>query len=232
MNKNFIKKMVMVGIVAIIAGLIYHFKIINYLTLENIKLESERLKLFVVDHYHLSVLLYIIAFIVLLVVAIPSTIPMVLLSGYLFGTFFGALYASIAATIGSVISFLLFRYYIQGFIKERYEHKLLYFKKQMETYGVGYLFVLHYTSIVPFFVINMIAAFSHISLGTFIIVSFVGAFPIYYLFANAGCSLGNINSSGDIFSWPVILTLCFLVGMALASIVIRKVNERRKNKES
>ena len=232
MNKEYIKIIIGIGIVAVLGGLIYYFDVMHYLALENIKLESERLRSFVSQHYHASVAIYMLTFIFFLVIGvIPSTIPLVLLSGYLFGAFLGALYASIAGTIGSAISFLLFRYCIPGTVKKRFENRLAYFKKQIDTYGSAYLLVLHYTSVVPFFVINMLAAISRISLGRLMVIAFVGAFPIYYIFASAGRNLGTINTARDIFSPSVIVALCLLVGMALASIIVRISRERRKHRK-
>lgn len=227
MNRNYIKRIGTIGVVACILWAMFHFHIVDYFTIQNIKYESVRLRLFVADHYHASVMIYALSFIVLLVLGLPPTIPMVLLSGYLFGAFWGALYASIAAMIGSMISILLFRYCLRERIKKRYGRRIAYFEKQINTYGVGYLLVLHYTSVIPFFVINTIAALSSIPLGTLLIVSFVGSFPIYCIFAMAGRDLGTINTARDIFSFPVILIICLLVGMTLASMFLRKKNVDR-----
>jgi uncharacterized membrane protein YdjX (TVP38/TMEM64 family) len=228
MNREQKKKALIFSGIAGLIGLIYYFDLMHYVTLENIKLESERLKSLVARHYHASVLVYMAIFIAFLMIGIlPTTIPLVLLSGYLFGAFWGGLYATVAATIGSAFSFLLFRYCMQGAVKRKCEEKLGYFKKQIDAHGSAYLLVLHYTSVVPFIVIKMLAAVSPISLGKLMAISFIGALPSYFIFASAGRNLSTIHTARDIFSPSVILALCLLVAMASASIVVRIIRERR-----
>jgi len=222
-NKRRIKICILICLLAGLAGLLYYFKVADHITLENIKQESECLRLMVQNNYLFSVLVYVFFFVLFLVAGFPSTIPMVLLSGYLFGTFFGALYATLGATIGSVISFFLFRYWIKEFLQERYKKRLVYFEKQMEKYGIGYLLVLHYTSVVPFFVINMIAALTHVSLKAFIFTCLIGSFPVYCIFASAGMQLSEIHAAGDIFSGPVIAAFVLLITMAFVSMIMRKI---------
>lgn len=228
MSREYRKMLIIIGLVAGIMGIMYYFNFGNYFSLAYIKQESEHMRLTAEQHYHSSVVLYMLVFILSLVVCIPSTVPLVLLGGYLFGTFWGGLFATLAAMIGSVISFLLFRYLVKSFLQDRYAQQIAFFKQKIEQYGVRYLLVLHYTSVVPFFVINMIAALTPISLGALLGTCFIGSFPLYLLYAFTGQQLSDIQSARDIFSGPVILAIVILMSMVLIPMIARRYKNNKK----
>jgi uncharacterized membrane protein YdjX (TVP38/TMEM64 family) len=76
--------------------------------------------------------------------------------------------------------------------------------------GAYYLFTLRLVPLFPFFLINLGMGLTRIRVGTFFWVSFVGMLPDTFLYVNAGHVAADINSIGDIFSLPLIVSLALL----------------------
>ena len=104
-----------------------------------------------------------------------------------------------------------------------YGNRIVTFKKQMDVHGVNYILMLHFVTVVPYFVINTLAALSDISLVTFVWATIVGSIPIISVYAFAGRQLSYIQSVGDIFSPPIILAFVLLIVLACMPIILKRL---------
>lgn len=199
----------------------------SYLTLSQIQRNMVCFKQYVEQNYIISALTYTSILVVMAAVSVPVIVFYVLLGGFLFGTIAGALYSVIGATLGATISFLIFRYALHDTLKKKYAHGLASFHEKMKDHGTSYILVLHYLSVVPFFVINSFAALSPITLKQFIGITIMGCLPLFFVYAFAGRELGTIHSTKDIFSPEVIAACALLIGLALLPIVIKKLRNKR-----
>lgn len=206
----------------IVLYIVYQYFFAHYVTLENIRQHCGILCDFAARYYIASVLVYIIIYAALVASSLPVVAPLTILGGFLFGTFWAIVYATIAATMGAIISFLLFRSASKVAIPEKYEAQLAKFSKGLEEYGAFYLLIIHFMFVVPFFVINALAAFAKVSLWRFIWTTAVGFLPCAIVYAFAGKQLMVIRSAGDIFSWKIIVALMLLIGVMLLPILLKK----------
>jgi len=88
------------------------------------------------------------------------------------------------------------------------------------TKGVfGGLVILHLLTVVPYVVINVIAAIAGVSVPMFIAAALFGSAPVIFVYAFAGAQFGMVQSVGDLFSGrfviAVVLLLCFILGPLL-----------------
>lgn len=211
---------------ALIAGFIflfYYLQLSEYFTLKKLQEHHFLLKNFVQSHYIFSVLIYMCVYSILIACGLPIIIPLSLLGGFLYGILFGVICAGASCLIGSIISFLVLRYVVVHWVAHWHNERIEKFNQQINKYGYNYLVMLHFLSVIPLFVINLLAAIAKVPLITVIWVTIIGTFPLNLLCVIAGKQLSTIKSFKDIFSPTIIFALIILACIAFAPILIKKL---------
>lgn len=204
------------------SALIYYSGLGHFLSLEGLQKQSGAMKIAVENNYFHSVLFFIIIFALLVTLTLPVVGPLTIMGGYLFGIFPGFLYSLIASTFGSMFSFLIIRYALSSLLRNRYKEQLALFQEKMQKHGYSYLLMLQLLSVIPFVVINTLAAVTHVPWHTLFITTLIGSAPLIFMYAWAGRQLGTISSVHDILSPQLLLILIILALMALLPIVFKK----------
>jgi uncharacterized membrane protein YdjX (TVP38/TMEM64 family) len=201
----------------------YYVKFSDYFTLEKLQENHRYLTGFVANNYPFSVLIYIGIYSLLLACAMPVVMPLSMIGGFLYGIFWGLIYAGISCMIGSIISFLILRYVVAHWIRGWNDERIAKFNEKLQKYGYSYLLMLHFLSVIPLFVINLLAALAKVPLRTVIWVTVIGTLPLNVLCVFAGRKLSSLHSFKDIFSPTIMILLALLALVALAPLVIRKI---------
>jgi len=102
-------------------------------------------------------------------------------SGFLFGTILASVYALVALLASSFCVFKLSKKMFGHYIQERYSHELKKFNDNFKKYGFYYLLVVRALPVIPFFIVNLAAGFTHVSTKTFIITTAIGHCRRYFL---------------------------------------------------
>ena len=222
--KFFSRKMIII-IVALIAvvSIFYFFQLGKFFTLGKIQEHHVFLKQFVHENYILSVLIYIGIYSLLLACALPIVMPLAFIGGFLYGILLGIVYATLSCLIGSIISYTVLRFVVVHWIADWHNERIERFNQQIQKYGYSYLLILHFLSIIPLFVINLLAAVANVPLKTIIWVTILGTLPLNVLCVFAGQQISTVHSFRDIFSPFMIILLILLVGVALVPIFIKKI---------
>ncbi len=186
-----------------------------------IQSHKEYLNQMVQAHYFFSAALYIFLYALIVTCSIPITIVLTIASGFFFGALPGALYSVCGSTAGATASFIIFRYFLRGFVKERYGKSLQKFNNELRKNGASYVLSLVLLPITPFGVITILSGLSDISVISFIVAIAVGTIPGCLIYAFAGKQLMNLKTVSDIWSLPFILSLLFLVILSLLPVIIR-----------
>jgi len=217
-------------IILLFIGIIIALRVIGiqqYINLSSLKANRVYLQHVVQANYFLAVLIYIAIYIAVVAFLIPIAALCTIAGGFLFGTFWGAVYANVGATTGAIVAFLLVRHSIGKSFQERYKDRLNKFNKSVHEQGVMYLILIHFIAVIPFFVINVLAGLTKISLWTFTWTTSVGIFPGALVYAFAGQQLNTIKSIRDIFSLPLILAFLLLALLAVLPMWIRRYKKGR-----
>ncbi len=179
----------------------------------------------VAAHYGKSVLMYICVYAGIISLAIPGAPLLTMLGGFLFGFIPGGLYALCGAIIGTSISFLIIRHILVNIIRGKYAQKLEQFNEKLKSQGVAsYLLTMHLVGLVPYFVINSLAALANVPFFTFFWTTCVGSIPILFIYAFAGRQLYLVESIYDIFSSTIIGLLLVLIIMSMLPLFFRKTS--------
>ncbi len=209
----------------ILIAALYYFDVARFISLSQLQKHSAFMVGFVSRYYFLSVVLYILFFTAMIACSLPVTGPLTLLGGFLFGSLRGALFAITGATMGVAIAFLLFRRGLSSAVHTKHAKRLETFKSKMKEHGVSYLLLLHFLTVVPYAVINMLAALAGISLWVVVWTTVVGFIPTSFIYAFAGSQFMTITSMGDIFSPNIIIAFVLLALLAFLPILIKRLKK-------
>lgn len=220
------KKYIIFGvIIALILFVSWYFWLTEYISLEKLKEEDHIIKAWVQNHYWVTVFGYIGIYILSIIVCLPLAIALTMIGGYLFGVKLAVAYSSFAATTGSLASFILFKHGLFSGLHKKYGTKIATLKDAVQKNGASYLIMLH-AFMVPFFIINILAALAHIPVTTFIWTTIIGSFPLVLISALAGDQLTSLSCCQDGTMW---MHLAVMVGLlllvALIPLLIKKYRE-------
>lgn len=198
-------------ILVIVAVLLFKYSDFGkYLTFNFLKAESERLQELVEQRPLLSSISFFTIYIFTTAFSIPGATVLTLAAGAFFGFWWGTLIVSFASTIGATGSFIISRFLFRDFVKERFSERLEVINLGITREGSFYLFALRLIPLFPFFVINALMGLTSIKVSTFFWVSQLGMLPGTLAYINAGTQLGNITSTSDIVSWPILISFSII----------------------
>jgi uncharacterized membrane protein YdjX (TVP38/TMEM64 family) len=232
MNSSTKKALLIVAIALVVIVLVWYSGLYNYFTLTSVQSNRAYLEAIVTQNYWKAVAIFIGIYIAVIALAIPGVPPLTMVGGFLFGLFPGGMYAVTAATIGTTISFLLIRYVLSNLIRGKYAQKLERFNEKIASRGAAsYLLTLQLAGLIPYFIINTLAALANVATTTFVWTTFVGSLPIIFIYAFAGRQLYLVESVRDIFSPSIIGLLLLLIFMSLLLPVLLKRSRRLSDLE-
>lgn len=210
----------------IIVVLLRYSGIGEHINFGKLKFHRNTLKLFVEHNYWYSVLIYILSYMLIVTLFLPLAAVFTLAGGFLFGTLFGALFANIGATLGAIIAFLIVRYVIGDSLQKKYKQQLAKFNTAMAEQGSWYLLFVHFIFVIPFFMINILAGLTQVSLWTFTWTTSLGILPGAFVYTFTGEQLNEIDTFTDIFSGKVLLAFGLLTLMGIIPMVLKAFKKK------
>ena len=196
----------------------------QWLNLEALKQNRNTLLNYAEQHYVLLYLACGLLYIVMTALSLPGGSILSLALGLLFGRWMGTLLIVISATIGATLVFLLARYLIADWARERLQgnEQAVKIMDAFQTDAFNYMLFLRLVPLFPFWLVNLAPAFTQVSSRTYIITTLVGIIPGSFVFANLGQSLGQIESAEHLLSIPVLMAFTLLGILALAPVLVKK----------
>ena len=221
-SKLFKKRLVIVASLLIFVTLFCMSGSYKLLSFESIKRNSLWLKQQAELNRATTIVCYLSGYIGLVVCSLPGVSLANIMGGFLFGFFMGVLCIVVAATLGATIFFLMIRYVIGDIIQAKYAQKLLHFNQKIAQNGWVYLLLLRCIPLIPFFLVNILAAMTTIKLRTFVWTTAVGVLPSAIIFAYIGTQFMTINSLNDIFSFSLVSAFLGLLALVLIPVIISR----------
>ncbi|MCK5632298.1 TVP38/TMEM64 family protein [bacterium] len=207
--------------------LFYFFDGARFFSLALLQKHSFDLLQFVQKYYALSLFLYSILFISVITFSLPVTGPLTLLSGFLFGMIPGFFVSLASATVGATLAFLLLRKNINEVVHSKYGKHLETFKRNTKEYGIFYVLILHFSTVVPYAIINILAALSGLRVRTVVWTTAVGFLPIAFIYTLAGNKFASIKSMNDIFSTNILMIFALLIAVMIIPLIIKRIMGRK-----
>ena len=209
------KKIIIFAIIVVLVLIILKiFPVSTYLNEEN-------LKKIIKDAGVWAPVTYILLYSFATVLFMPG-IPFAIIAGALFGPFWGVVYADTGATIGACISFLLARYFLRDWVKEKIKGKRL--ENIDKEVGKNGWKVVAFTRLIPLFPFNLLNYFYGIT-G----VKFFEYFFATLIFMLPGC-IGYVVFGSSIFDLmkgkftpEFYLGICLIIIVSIIPIVYRRL---------
>ena len=188
------KRVVIITIIlmgAVLGG--YFFQ--NLLSFDTLKIYRVQLLDFKDSNKTLTSIFFVISYILIVAFSLPGSTIASITGGFLFGLFFGTFLNVLGASIGATALFIAARWGFGdlltgriGQIGGRKEKILLKLRKN----ELFVLLSLRLIPIVPFFVLNLLAASVGMKLRNFIFGTVIGILPAAVLFTWIGVGLGEV----------------------------------------
>ncbi|OLB59937.1 MAG: TVP38/TMEM64 family protein [Nitrospirae bacterium 13_2_20CM_2_61_4] len=170
-------KIILAAVFAIAIGAFFYFDLAQYLSLQNLKGNRDRLLAYVEDHYATAVLLFIGVYCVQTAFSLPGAAALTLVGGLLFGSVVGTLYVNVGGTAGATLAFLASRYLLQDWVERKFGDRLEPIQRGFARNAFSYLLTLRLIPVFPFFLVNLVSGLTRIKVGTYIAATAIGILP-------------------------------------------------------
>lgn len=172
------------------------------------------------SHPTLTKIIFFVSYVFVATFAIPVTIFVTLLGGALFGVVEGTLLNWLACSVGATFSFLIARYALGEYLREKLRKRLKIAKSRWEEDGLFYLFTLRLIPGFPFIVANFLMALLPVKMISYFLVTLAGTLPLTIVYTNAGYRLGEIRSLDGIVQPPLIISL---IAVGITPLILKKI---------
>ncbi len=163
-------------------------------------------------------LLFFAAYVAIAATGIPGgALACTLAGGALFGLAWGSVLVSFASSCGATAACAISRFLLRGFVERRFPGPVARADAGIRDNGAWYLLAMRLATVVPYWLINLVMGLTRLPLGTFYWVSQLGMLPSTLLFVNAGVQLARIDSTADLLSPGLVLSLLLLGLFPLAA---------------
>jgi uncharacterized membrane protein YdjX (TVP38/TMEM64 family) len=216
-----------VGLMALLVALRFT-PLGGLLSLETLARHRETLDGFVAGNLAAAAAAYLAAYVAVVAFSLPGATVMTLAGGLLFGAALATALAVAAATVGATVVFLLARRIFGEAALAKLGPRAAQLAAGLRREAVSYLLVLRLVPLFPFWLVNLVPAFSGVRLAVFVLTTLFGILPGTAVFALAGAGLGEVLAVGGEFEIGRVLTpqiLAALLGLAalsLAAIPLRR----------
>jgi uncharacterized membrane protein YdjX (TVP38/TMEM64 family) len=176
---------------------------------------------------------FILVYTGLTALSVPAAMLMTLASGFLFGPWLGTVYALLGATAGASAVFLAARAGLAG-LAEQAGPSVQRLQAGFREDALSYLLCLRLVPIFPFWLVNLIAGASGMSLPSYVVATFFGMIPGALVYASLGNGVGDLIAAGQrpdhyiIFRPAILLPLLGLAVLALLPVAYKRWNARRR----
>ena len=219
------KKMVLGALIlgTITAGLVWG----GHFDFETLKAHRAELLAYTRRHYAVMLIGVLLVYTVATAVSFPMGIVMTFAVGFLFGRWVGTAIVVLAASVGATLAFLSARYLFADAARRRMGPMLQRLARGFEEDAFNYILFVRLVPVFPFWLMNLVPAFTPVSARTFFTATLIGILPGTFVFANVGESLARIQSPRDLVGTQTLLALALLGAMSLVPIVLKKLRTRK-----
>lgn len=200
------------------------------LDFQTLKAHRAELLAFTQRHYVAMLVGATLAYTLATAVSFPAGVLLTLTMGLLFGRWVGTAAVVLAASVGATLAFLAARYLFADAARRRMGPRLQRLARGFERDAFNYILFVRLVPVFPFWLMNLVPAFTPVSARTFFVATAIGIAPGTFVFANLGESLGRIESTRDLVGPGTLVALALLGVLSLVPIAFKKLRNRRKKR--
>lgn len=205
----------------------------RYVSFEAIRIHRGMLMEWVGRWGMMAVLAYVTGYALMAAFSIPGGALATIVGGYLFGLWLGIAASVIGATLGAVAVFLAARTALGGILRAKTGGALRRMEDGFRRNAFSYLLVLRMVPVFPFWLVNLVSAFSGVSLRSYAAATLIGIVPGSFVFSSVGSGLGDVLDRGEtpdvmiVFQWNILLPILGLALLALLPVLVKRAQARK-----
>ena len=222
------KKLGLLALIGLAIALFYNFDLGQFLSLESLKANRERLDIIYQENALAMILGFVGVYFVVVALSLPGATILTLAGGAIFGSVTGMLIVNVGATLGAMAAFLVARFILRDWVEKKFGDKLQPINEGFSKNAINYILFLRLVPLFPFFLVNLVSGLSRVRLPVYFFGTMFGILPGSFVYANAGSNLARIDSLSDISS-PGVLGALILLGVFA---LIPTLYNRYKNKKT
>ncbi len=226
--KTVLPRLLVLALVAAAVAAIFILDMDNYLSFETVRDHRHTLMEWNARNTVLAVVVFIGGYALAVALSVPGAVWFSVAGGFLFGTVKAAFIVVVAATLGALGIFLIARYVLADFFREKMGEAGKKMEKGFKENALSYLLVLRLVPLFPFWLVNLVPALLGVPVRTFVIGTFFGIIPGAAVFCSIGSGLGAIIDAGDtpdlgiIFQPQIFGPLLGLAALALLPVAYKR----------
>ncbi|MHB1676197.1 MAG: FAD-dependent oxidoreductase [Sulfuriferula sp.] len=204
------KKITIIGVVALLAIGFFALDLNHFLTLNGLKTGLGQFEMWRAASPVWVGLAFFALYVAVAALSLPGAAVMTLAAGASFGLMWGTVIVSFASSIGATFSFLASRYLLRDAIQNRFGGRLKAINEGMARDGAFYLFTLRLVPLFPFFLVNLLMGLTPIRTRSYYWVSQVGMLAGTLVYVNAGTQLAKLSGLSGIVSPGLLISFALL----------------------
>lgn len=222
--KRDVSKYIKFGLIAFFGSALLLFFLLGgqkYVSFEAIKESRETLIEYKDQHFAMTLAASFVIFTVSTALSLPIAAILSLLAGLLFGRWLGTAVIVIGGALGATLLLIAARYVFTDFFKrwKRAAGHMDMFDQSFCRNGFLYTAFLRIVPLMPFWLVNLMSAFTKIRVPAYVGGTILGMLPVSFVWAQMGEKLETINSPGDAVSGPMVISLTVIGVLGIAGIV-------------
>ena len=192
--------------IVIALSIFFGLGIDKYVSFQSLQTNEEHLLNYVADSWVLAALSYISIYVLATSVSIPFGAFLTLTGGFLFGPIYGSLFTIIAANFGAIIIFSLAKTTLGKLLWDSVESKLTDLKlegviQQLQKNALLFILFIRLVPIIPFYIANLLPAFTGVRARVFILGTFLGIIPGTIIYSVIGFELREMFNNQEKISF-------------------------------
>ncbi len=187
MKKKILKLLIFVFLALTFAMLFEHLHLYTYLNLDSFNRYHNQILNFEQQHIFEFTVVYIISYIVLIACCVPGTIIFDLIAGFIYGPFIGVFLVLSCYLLGAIVNFSLVKILFRDILRKRFGHlqHLVLNERGMSATALN-LIGLRFIPVIPFWLLNILAAILGIPFWIFVGTTFIGIIPTSIVYVLIG----------------------------------------------
>lgn len=194
----------------------------RFLSFDALKDNRDFLQTWTAENTALAAIIFMTVYCIMVTLSLPGAVWATLAGGFIFGTWVGGLYVIIGATLGATAIFLIARYALADFFRDKAGKAIAKMEDGFNENALSYMFVLRLVPLFPFWLVNLVPAFVGVKIRTYIIGTFFGIMPGSLVYASVGNGLDTVFAQGGTPDLGIILqpqVLGPILGLAALSMI-------------
>lgn len=196
--------------------------------LNSFKEQVVSLRLYAAENPIRASFLFFAMYYIMVLLCVPGMFLVTVAGAAVFGLCQSMGLIAFSATFGSTTCFLFFRKFLRQWVEDTWAEKLTTINKGLEKGGAAYLLTLRMLPLVPYYVLNIVASVTRLRVHEFFLATLFGMLPIHFVYALAGNQIATIQSTKDLMSPRILLSLTLVALLPIGvKFLVKLIGGRR-----